>query len=152
MTIVGSKRMIVYDDIATQEKVKVYDVRVEGPPHYDTFEEFRYAYYYGDTYCPYIKQDEPLKTECQHFVDCISKGTVPLTSGKAGLDVVRILEASSESLKKKGAPVELRSASTTASAKTRNPFGITSKSNPPMPVSPPEKAPAWTSANTTPSV
>src|SRR5438874_2681993 len=63
MTIVGSKRMIVYDDIAAQEKVKVYDVRVERPPHYDTFAEFHYAYHYGDTYCPYIKQDEPLKGE-----------------------------------------------------------------------------------------
>jgi len=62
MTIVGSKRMIVYDDIQTQEKIKVFDVRVDRPPHYDTFAEFHYAYHYGDIYCPYIKQDEPLKT------------------------------------------------------------------------------------------
>jgi len=107
MTIVGSKRMIVYDDIATQEKIKVFDVRVERPPHYDTFAEFHYAYHYGDIYCPYLKQDEPLKTECLHFVDCIKHGTVPITSGAAGLEVVRILEASSESLKQNGAPVDL---------------------------------------------
>src|SRR3954468_22022288 len=74
MTIVGSKRMIVYDDIASQEKIKIYDVRVERPPHYDTFAEFHYAYHYGDTYSPYIKQDEPLKTECSHFLDCITSG------------------------------------------------------------------------------
>jgi predicted dehydrogenase len=110
MTIVGSKRMIVYDDIAAQEKIKVFDVRVERPPHYDTFAEFHYAYHYGDTYCPYIKQDEPLKTECQHYVQCIIDGQVPLTSGRAGLEVVRILEASSASLKKSGAPVQLSSA------------------------------------------
>jgi predicted dehydrogenase len=107
MTIVGSKRMIVYDDIAGAEKIKVHDVRVERPPHYDTFAAFHYAYHYGDTYCPYIKQDEPLKTECQHFIDCIKDGRVPLTSGESGLDVVRILEASSISLKNHGAPVDI---------------------------------------------
>ena len=68
MTIVGSKRMIVYDDVAQQEKIKVFDTRVERPPHYDTFAEFHYAYHYGDMYVPYIKQEEPLKVECQHFV------------------------------------------------------------------------------------
>jgi predicted dehydrogenase len=107
MTIVGSKRMIVYDDIASPEKIKIYDVRVERPPHYDTFAAFHYAYHYGDTYCPYIKQDEPLKTECQHFLDCIRTGQTPLTSGRSGMDIVRILEASSVSLKQQGAPVEL---------------------------------------------
>lgn len=109
MTIVGSKRMIVYDDIAAQEKIKVFDVRVERPPHYDTFAEFHYAYHYGDTYCPYIKQDEPLKTECQHYIQCILEGVVPLTSGRDGMDVVRILEASSASLKKSGGPINITS-------------------------------------------
>jgi predicted dehydrogenase len=107
MTIVGSKRMIVYDDIETQEKIKIFDVRVERPPHYDTFAEFHYAYHYGDIHCPYIKQDEPLKTECQHFLDCIRHGIVSLTNGEAGMEVVQILEASSESLKKNGAPIDL---------------------------------------------
>lgn len=107
MTIVGSKRMIVYDDIATQEKIKIFDVRVERPPHYDTFAEFHYAYHYGDTYIPYIKQDEPLKTECTHFLECIQTGRQPLTSGETGLEVVRILEASSASLKQNGAPIQL---------------------------------------------
>src|SRR5687768_16748759 len=107
MTIVGSKRMIVYDDIAPLEKIKVYDVRVERPPHYNTFAEFQYAYHYGDTYSPYIKHDEPLRTECQHFIECIHDGLVPLTSGSTGLEVVRILEASSQSLRQHGAPVTL---------------------------------------------
>ena len=107
MTIVGSQRMIVYDDIVPMEKIKIYDVRVERPPHYDTFAEFQYAYHYGDTYAPFIKHDEPLRTECQHFIDCIGGGLVPLTSGSSGLDVVRILEASSHSLKNQGAAVTL---------------------------------------------
>jgi predicted dehydrogenase len=107
MTIVGSKRMIVYDDVAPLEKIRIFDARVEVPPHYDTFAEFQYAYHYGDMYAPYIKQEEPLKTECQHFIDCIKNGTAPLTDGRQGLDLVRILEASSESLKLGGAPVSL---------------------------------------------
>jgi predicted dehydrogenase len=107
MTIVGSKRMIVYDDIEPQEKIKVYDVRVERPPHYDTFAEFHYAYHYGDIYIPYIKQDEPLKTECQHFLDCIRQGTTPITSGSKGLEVVQVLEAASASLKTRGGAITL---------------------------------------------
>lgn len=107
MTIVGSKRMIVYDDVVQQEKIKIFDARVERPPHYDTFAEFHYAYHYGDVYVPYIKQEEPLKIECQHFLDCIRTGTAPLTSGQRGLELVQILEASSESLRRGGGPVEL---------------------------------------------
>jgi len=107
MTIVGSERMIVYDDVAFQEKIKIFDSRVERPPHYDTLAEFHYAYHYGDMYSPHIKLDEPLKTECQHFVDCIRQGRVPLTAGQEGLDVVRILEASSESASQNGNAVAL---------------------------------------------
>jgi len=105
MTIVGTRRMIVYDDLQTHEKLRIYDVRVERPPHYDTFAEFHYSYHYGDSYIPYIKHEEPLKAECQHFVDCIQNGTEPDTSGRDGLELVRILEASSLSLKGGGAPV-----------------------------------------------
>jgi predicted dehydrogenase len=108
MTIVGSRRMIVYDDVAQLEKLRVFDARVERPPHYDTFAEFQYAYHYGDMYVPYIKQEEPLKAECQHFLDCIRTGTEPLSSGRQGLELVRILEASSASLKQNGASVELQ--------------------------------------------
>lgn len=107
MTVVGSRRMIVYDDTAPLEKIKIYDARVETPPHYDTFAEFNYSYHYGDVYAPYIKQDEPLKLECAHFIECIREGKTPLTSGVKGLEVVRILEASSKSLKQSGAAVML---------------------------------------------
>ena len=75
MTIVGTRRMIVYDDLQTHGKIRIYDVRVERPPHYDTFAEFHYSYHYGDSYIPHIKQEEPLKAECQHFLDCINQGT-----------------------------------------------------------------------------
>jgi predicted dehydrogenase len=107
MTIVGTRRMIVYDDLQTREKIRIYDVRVERPPHYDTFADFHYSYHYGDSYIPHIRQEEPLKTECQHFLDCIERGAEPLTGGDAGLELVEILEAASKSLKQQGAPVPL---------------------------------------------
>ncbi len=77
MTIVGSRRMIVYDDLQTHEKIKVYDVRVERPPHYDTFAEFQYSYHYGDSYIPHLNQGEPLKEVCRHFIDCIETSAQP---------------------------------------------------------------------------
>jgi len=107
MTVVGSQRMIVYDDTEPLEKLKIYDARVEVPPHYDTFAEFTYSYHYGDAYVPYIKQDEPLKLECQHFLECIRDRCTPITGGRHGLDVVRILEAAGESLRQQGASVPL---------------------------------------------
>ena len=107
MTVVGSRRMVVYDDTEPLEKLKIYDARVEVPPHYDTFAEFTYSYHYGDAYVPYIKQDEPLKLECQHFLECIRTSSAPISSGQHGLEVVRILEASGESLKRQGGPVSL---------------------------------------------
>ena len=110
MTVIGSRRMIVYDDTEPLEKLKIYDARVEVPPHYDTFAEFTYSYHYGDAYVPYIKQDEPLKLECQHFLECIREGCTPITGGRHGLDVVRILEAAGESLRQQGASVAIGSA------------------------------------------
>jgi predicted dehydrogenase len=99
--------MVVYDDLSPLEKIRIFDARVERPPHYDTFAEFQYAYHYGDVHVPYLKQEEPLKTECQHFLDCIKQGKTPLTNGKRGLELVRILEASSLSLKRGGASINL---------------------------------------------
>jgi predicted dehydrogenase len=108
MTIVGTKRMIVYDDLEPLHKIKIYDQRVEKPPHYDSFAEFQYAYHYGDIYIPYVKQDEPLKIECRHFLDCIRTGDTPLTSAHQGTGVVRILEAASASLRQAGGQVPIQ--------------------------------------------
>lgn len=107
MTIVGSKRMIVYDDIVQQEQIKIFDKSVEKPPHYNSFAEFLYSYHHGDIYIPHIKHDEPLRVECQHFLDCVREGSTPISCGSKGMDVVRILEASSESLRRDGAPIVL---------------------------------------------
>jgi predicted dehydrogenase len=104
MTIVGSRRMIVYDDLQTHEKIRIYDVRVERPPHYDTFAEFQYSYHYGDSYIPHLQQEEPLNLACRHFIDCIETNTAPITDGRQGLNLIRILEGASASLKMNGAP------------------------------------------------
>lgn len=105
MTIVGTRRMIVYDDLQTHEKIKVYDVRVERPPHADTFVEFQYSYHYGDIYIPHLEQKEPLQQVCNHFLSCIADNCHPMTGGREGLELVRILEAASASLRANGAPV-----------------------------------------------
>jgi predicted dehydrogenase len=107
MTFVGKRKMIVYDDVQPLEKIRIFDTRVERPPHYDTFAEFTYAYHYGDQHIPYVKQEEPLKVETAHFLDCIRSGEQPVSNGVQGMELVRILEASSLSLKENGAPVRL---------------------------------------------
>lgn len=109
MIFVGSKRMLAYNDLEPIEKIKIFDKRVEAPPHYDTFGEFQYSYHYGDMYIPYIKQEEPLKIECRHFLDCINTGIPPLTGAEESLQVVQILEASSQSLRNHGAMVKIPS-------------------------------------------
>ena len=107
ITIIGTKKMIVYDDTEPLEKIKIYDKCVEAPPHYDTFGEFHYSYHYGDILSPFVKQEEPLKVECQHFIDCVDSAIRPDSSGHEGLAVVRILEAATQSLRNGGGTVPL---------------------------------------------
>lgn len=107
-TIVGTRKMLVYDDIETQEKIKIYDKGVEVPPYYDTYEEFQYAYRYGNIFSPRIEEYEPLKMECEHFLDCILKKRTPLTDGYSGLRVVSILEAANKSLKHSGKAIQIQ--------------------------------------------
>lgn len=102
---IGKKKMLVYDDVEPIEKVRIYDKRVEIPPHYDSFGEFQYSYHYGGVYSPYIKLVEPLRVECRHFMDCIRTGAKSESSGADGLEVVRILKAASVSLRNGGAQV-----------------------------------------------
>lgn len=105
ITFVGTKKTVIYDDLQPREKIRILDVSVERPPHYDTFGDFHYAYHYGDTYIPRVEQTEPLGKMCRHFLDCIRSGSTPLTSGASGLEVVRVLEALTESMTRKGAPI-----------------------------------------------
>ena len=104
-TIVGSEKMLVYDDIA-DDKVLLYNKGVEIPPYSDTEEEFHLSYFHGEG-TPYpIQWQEPLRVECEHFIECISNNTTPRSDGYAGLEVVRVLEAAQESLTSKGLNIE----------------------------------------------
>jgi predicted dehydrogenase len=120
MTFVGTKKMLVYDDIEPMEKIKIYDKYVNIPPHYDTFAEFQYSYHYGDMYAPHLQQEEPLRVECQHFLDCIQTKAKPDSSGIEGLKVVQILEAASQSLKNGGGRVEITGMTGTQSSQNES--------------------------------
>ena len=97
-TFVGSERMLVYDDIEPENKILIYDKSVEVPPYSDTEEEFHLSYHTGETVSYPITWIEPLRAECQHFLDCIREGKEPRSSGRVGLKVVRILAAAQYSL------------------------------------------------------
>ena len=107
-TIVGMRKMLVYDDIEPQEKIKIFDKGVEVPPYYDTFADFQYSYRYGDIHSPRIEDYEPLKKVCDHFIECIKTGRTPLSDGYSGLRVVSILEAANKSLKQNGKAISLQ--------------------------------------------
>lgn len=106
VTIVGSKKMAVFDDMETIEKIKIYDKGAILPGQFLSYTE-TIVLREGDIYIPYLKMEEPLKIECQHFLDCIQKGRKPLTDGEDGLRVARVLEAAQKSLKNQGRLVRL---------------------------------------------
>jgi predicted dehydrogenase len=98
VTVVGSRKMVVYNDLEPLEKIKVYDKGVEVPDYPSNFGEFQCSYRYGDIVIPNLKFIEPLRQECQHFIDCIVNQTHSISSGVDGLRVVRILEAAQDCL------------------------------------------------------
>jgi predicted dehydrogenase len=106
ITIVGSKKMVVFDDMEVSEKLKVYDKGVKSLS-YDTYGEYL-SLRFGDITIPSIKMVEPLRAEAEHFIQSIESRKEPKTSGQDGLRVVKILMAAQESLKKKGVPVYLK--------------------------------------------
>ncbi|MFC1718662.1 Gfo/Idh/MocA family protein [Candidatus Poribacteria bacterium] len=105
-TIVGSKKMAVFDDMEPTEKIRIYDKGVTNAPAYGSAGE-ALSLRFGDIKIPYIKSVEPLKLECQHFLDCVSNGRLPRSDGLDGLRVVKVLQAAQESLDKGGVPVNL---------------------------------------------
>jgi predicted dehydrogenase len=103
----GTAKMVLYDDNQPSEKIKVYDKGVDVFETKEDLYRLNVQYRVGDMYAPKIDNVEALALETEHFVDCINHGTEPLTGGLAGLEVVKVLVASKESLAKRGAPVEL---------------------------------------------
>ena len=111
MSLVGSNKMLVYDDVSMDAKIQIYDKGIVDLDAYrrspDTFAEFQFRIRVGDLVVPALKFGEPLRTECQHFIDCIQKGQRPLSDGLSGLRVVKVLEAAERSLRQGGQSVDL---------------------------------------------
>jgi predicted dehydrogenase len=107
ITVVGSKKMVVYDDVSTIEKIRIYDKGVEAPPYTDTFGEFQCSYRFGDVVIPTIRFTEPLRVECEHFLDCVANGTEPQSDGRVGLKVVKVLEMAEQSMHNGGMKLDL---------------------------------------------
>lgn len=105
MTLVGSEKMIVYDDVDPEAKLKIYDKGVYKRG--DAFGEFQLRVRSGDLYIPRIDLTEPLRNECAHFIECIREQKIPRTDGENGLRVVRVLEAAQQSLERNGVTVTL---------------------------------------------
>jgi predicted dehydrogenase len=107
ITVVGSEKMVTYDDVEPNEKLKIYDKGVEALKSPDSFGEFQFNYRYGDIVAPFIEFQEPLRVEAEHFIDCVRTGTQPLTDGHAGLRVVSVIEALQASLRDRGRPISM---------------------------------------------
>lgn len=109
-TIVGSEKMAVFDDMDPTEMIRIYDKGVMNNTGYGSFGE-SLSLRFGDVRIPYIKMVEPLRRECQHFIDCISENKQPRSDGWDGLKVVKVLQAAQDSLNKGGVPVFLEGVS-----------------------------------------
>jgi predicted dehydrogenase len=105
----GSRRMAVFDDLDAGEKIKVYDKGISVNPSPENVYEMLVGYRTGDMWAPKLDVTEALGVEAAHFVDCISSGRTPTTDGEAGLRVVRLLEAATESMAARGRLVTLDS-------------------------------------------
>ncbi len=106
VTLVGSQQMVVFDDMAASEKIRVYDKGANVKRSVTSYVE-SITLRTGDIFIPKIPTGEPLRSECQHFLDCIEGDKTPLSDGEEGLAVVRVLEAGERSIKSGGEPVQL---------------------------------------------
>ncbi len=106
LTIVGSSKMAVFDDLESSEKLKVYDKGARLSQDYDTFAEY-VGLRFGDITIPYVKTGEPLRIECLHFIDCVENRKQPRSDGHDGIRVIKVLDAAQRSLKNNGVPVAI---------------------------------------------
>ena len=106
LTVVGSKKMVVFNDTHATEKLRIYDKGVDRPPEYDSYSDYL-SLRNGDIHIPRIALTEPPTTECRHFLECIRSGERPRSCARSGLAVVQVLEAAEESMRQDGAPVKI---------------------------------------------
>ncbi len=103
----GSRRMIVYDDLETSEKVKIYDKGITVTETPDDVRKLLISYRTGDLWSPKVSETEALRLEVAHFRECIEGKAKPVTPGECGLAIVRMLEAADKSMSRRGEAVEL---------------------------------------------
>lgn len=106
VTLVGSRKMAVFDDMEGVEKVRLYDKGVDQVS-YRTYGE-ALSLRFGDILIPRITIAEPLRLECEHFLECVEQGRRPVSDGREGLRVLQVLEAAQRSLEEGGGSVEVR--------------------------------------------
>jgi predicted dehydrogenase len=106
ITVVGSKKMAVFNDVEPVEKIKVFDRSFEPPAAYSSYGD-ALTIRFGDIYIPHVEMAEPLRLECRHFADCVIGGAQPLTNAAQGLEVVRVLDAAHRSLKDGGTEIAI---------------------------------------------
>jgi predicted dehydrogenase len=104
LTLVGSQKMVEFDDVHPVEKLRIYDKGYDRPPSFTEFGEYL-SIRSGDIHIPRVDTTEPLEVECRHFVDCVAGGRTPLTDGRSAVRVVKILAAAQRSAELDGAPV-----------------------------------------------
>ncbi len=108
ITVVGSKKMLVWNDMNLSEPIRIYNKGIDkGDIYSDTFDSFRLSIREGEVMIPSIQLNEPLLTECIHFIDCVRTGRQPLTDGCDGLNVVRALEAATDSMRRNSVRVPI---------------------------------------------
>jgi predicted dehydrogenase len=107
LTIVGSKKMAVFNDMEGPEKIRLYDKGVDHTPMFQTYSEYL-TIRDGDIHIPTIEMKEPLQIECNHFLKCIIDKKTPLSDGADGVRVLKVLEAAQESMRHQGRQVEIK--------------------------------------------
>jgi len=106
-TMVGSRKMVVFDDMEPTDKVRIYDKGVDVRPQAVSYEDYLHVRF-GDILIPHVGSSEPLKLECQEFLDCVRTGATPRSDGSHGLQVIRVLAAAQKSLDLDGVPVSVK--------------------------------------------
>ena len=107
ISIVAGRQRIVFDDLNNLEKIRIFEKGVEVERDISNFGEFQLLLRDGSIISPKVEANEPLRKQCEHFLDCAGSGKPPLTDGKGGLAVVKVLEALQESLAKSGTPINI---------------------------------------------
>jgi predicted dehydrogenase len=109
ITLVGNKKMVIWDDLSLAGPITIYDKGVIKEPYYRDYGEFQLITREGDAFIPKVKMDEPLNAQSRYFLECIENKKIKISDGKFGLDVVKIIDSINRSIQKNGLPIKINS-------------------------------------------